>query len=76
MKNLTDWFDRAYVISCQHRPDRLAGTMDHLASAGLVDPPDISGQRRVVNLRFECYRSPYGNKPQVYGEAVELDPPT
>jgi hypothetical protein len=41
-----------------------------------IDPPEVPGTRRVVNIRFECYRSPkYGNKPQVTGEAVELPDP-
>ena len=31
--------------------------------------PSAPGKKRVVNIRFECYRSPYGNKPQVTGEA-------
>ena len=38
-----------------------------------VNPPDQPGETRVVNIRFECYTSPYGKKPQVTGEAVDLD---
>ena len=42
----------------------------------VIDPPEVPGTRRVVNIRFECYRSPrFGNKPQVTGEAVELPDP-
>lgn len=34
-------------------------------------PPPEEGSRQVVNIRFECYRSPdYGNKPQRIGEKV------
>lgn len=41
-----------------------------------IDPPSVPGTRRVVNIRFECYRSThFGNKPQVTGEAVELPDP-
>lgn len=40
-----------------------------------IDPPTVPGTRRVVNTRFECYRSPYGNKPQVTGEGVTLPDP-
>jgi hypothetical protein len=42
----------------------------------VIEPPEVAGSRRVVNIRFECYRSPrFGNKPQVTGEAVELPDP-
>lgn len=38
-----------------------------------IDPPSVPGTRRVVNIRFECYRSTrYGNKPQTTGEGVTL----
>lgn len=37
-----------------------------------LDPPAEPGTKRVVNVRFECYRSPYGNKPQLTGEGYEL----
>ena len=41
-----------------------------------IAPPSLPGTRRVVNIRFECYRSTrFGNKPQVTGEAVELPDP-
>lgn len=41
-----------------------------------IAPPEDPGERRVVNIRFECYRCPlFGNKPQVTGEAVELPDP-
>ena len=37
MKNLTDWFDRVYVINCAHRPDRLEETKKHLEETGMAD---------------------------------------
>jgi hypothetical protein len=41
-----------------------------------IPVPDEPGENRVVNIRFECYRSTaFGNKPQVTGEAVEIPPP-
>ncbi len=40
-----------------------------------LNPPDQPGEIRLVNIRFECYRTPYGNKPQVTGEAVDLPDP-
>lgn len=35
-------------------------------------PPDDEGTRRVINVRYECYRGPFGHKPQTTGEAYEL----
>lgn len=41
-----------------------------------IDPPEVPGERRVVNIRFTCYTgTKYGSKPQVMGEALELPPP-
>ena len=41
-----------------------------------IPPPAASGERRVVNRRFWCCpNSPYGFKPQVTGEGVELPVP-
>lgn len=37
MKNLTDWFDRVYVINCAHRPDRLEETKRHLEETKMAD---------------------------------------
>ncbi len=37
MKNLTDWFDRVYVINCAHRPDRLEETKKHLEETKMAD---------------------------------------
>jgi hypothetical protein len=36
----------------------------------VIDPPDVSGERRVVNVRYTCYSgAKYGAKPQLVGEA-------
>jgi len=40
-----------------------------------LNPLAQPGEIRLVNIRFECYRTPYGNKPQVTGEAVDLPDP-
>lgn len=37
MKNLTDWFDRVYVINCNHRNDRLQLVKDHFEKTGIAD---------------------------------------
>jgi len=36
-----------------------------------IDAPPEEGVSKVVNIRFICYRGPYGSKPQVTGEAYE-----
>ena len=41
MKNLTDWFDRVYVINCAHRPDRLEEVKKHLNETGMVDTEKV-----------------------------------
>jgi hypothetical protein len=33
-----------------------------------LEAPEEPGEIRVVNIRFECYRGPYGTKPQITGE--------
>ncbi len=41
MKNLTDWFDRVYVLNCAHRPERLKETKKHLNETGMADTEKI-----------------------------------
>lgn len=36
-----------------------------------IAAPSSQGETRIVNVRFICYRSPYGQKPQTTGEAYE-----
>lgn len=36
-KNLTDWFDRVYVLNCAHRPDRKEQILKHLDDSGMAD---------------------------------------
>ena len=39
-----------------------------------LDPPSEEGAARVVNIRYECYRTPqFGNKPQITGEGVDFE---
>jgi hypothetical protein len=36
----------------------------------VIEPPDVSGERRIVNVRYTCYSgAKYGAKPQLVGEA-------
>lgn len=38
-----------------------------------IAPPEVPGERRIVNIRFTCYTgAKFGVKPQVMGEAFEL----
>jgi hypothetical protein len=38
-----------------------------------IDPPEEPGETRIVNVRYECYRSTrLGIKPQITGEAYEI----
>jgi hypothetical protein len=48
MKNLTDWFSRVCVITCQHRPDRLEQTLAHLEASGLAHSAGVKVQRGVI----------------------------
>jgi len=41
-----------------------------------IDPPEVPGERRIVNIRYTCYAgTKFGSKPQVMGEALEIPPP-
>jgi hypothetical protein len=41
-----------------------------------IDPPEVPGQRRIVNIRYTCYAgTKFGVRPQVEGESLEIPPP-
>ncbi len=42
MKNLTDWFDKVYVINCAHRPDRLADVTVELERSNMADMQKVT----------------------------------
>lgn len=48
------------------------GGTDRHSSWYEIPVPDFIGQRRVVNVRYECYQSKFGTKPQINGEAIAL----
>jgi hypothetical protein len=38
-----------------------------------IDPPGEPGERKIVNVRYECYRSSrFGGKPQITGDAEDI----
>jgi hypothetical protein len=38
-----------------------------------IEPPGEPGERKIVNVRYSCYRSPrFGNKPQITGDAEDI----
>lgn len=41
MKNLTEFFDRVFVINCAHRPDRRERVLKHLAETGMADVEQV-----------------------------------
>ena len=63
MKNLTDWFDRVYVINCAHRPDRLKETKKHLAETGMSDNNKVIYYPAIIGDWTTCpadWKSGYG----------------
>jgi GR25 family glycosyltransferase involved in LPS biosynthesis len=54
MKNLTDWFDRVYVLNCAHRPDRLAVTKKHLDETGMVDADKVIYYPAIIGDWVTC----------------------
>lgn len=79
----TGWNTTSPVRSYYHEPEEpedftyewtgaAGGGTDRHSGWYEIPVPDFIGQRRVVNIRYECYRSKFGTKPQVTGEAVTL----
>lgn len=54
MKNLTDWFDRVYVINCAHRPDRLEETKRHLDETKMADNDKVHYYPAIIGDWTTC----------------------
>ena len=54
MKNLTDWFDRVYVINCAHRPDRLEETKKHLDETKMADNDKVHYYPAIIGDWTTC----------------------
>ena len=54
MKNLTDWFDRVYVINCAHRPDRLEETKKHLEETRMADNDKVHYYPAIIGDWTTC----------------------
>lgn len=54
MKNLTDWFDRVFVINCKHRPDRLERVKNHLADSGMADVSKVTFTPAIIGDWTTC----------------------
>lgn len=47
-KNLTDWFDKVFVINCAHRPDRKEQVLAHLEATGMADIAKVIVYQAIV----------------------------
>lgn len=54
MKNLTDLFDRVYVINCAHRPDRLEDTKKHLEETKMADNDKVHYYPAIIGDWTTC----------------------
>jgi len=54
MKNLTDWFDRVYVINCAHRRDRLEETKKHLEETRMADNDKVHYYPAIIGDWTTC----------------------
>ena len=48
LKNLTDWFDKVYIINCANRPDRLEAVTKHLTESGMADMSKVTIVKGVI----------------------------
>jgi hypothetical protein len=66
--NVIEWTGPGTGV--QNDPSWLAGDWIE------IDPPEVPGERRIVNIRYTCYAgTKFGSKPQVMGESLEIPPP-
>jgi hypothetical protein len=54
MKNLTDWFDRVYVINCAHRPDRLEDTKKVFDDSKMADNAKVYYSKAIIGDWTTC----------------------
>ncbi len=54
MRNLTDLFDRVYVINCAHRPDRLEDTKKHLEETKMADNDKVHYYPAIIGDWTTC----------------------
>lgn len=54
MKNLTDHFDRVFIINCKHRPDRLERVTTHLKETGMVDIDKVTIVSAIIGDWTTC----------------------
>ena len=54
MKNLTDLFDRVYVINCAHRPDRLEETKKHFEETKMADNDKVHYYPAIIGDWTTC----------------------
>lgn len=65
-KKLTDWFDKVFVINCQHRPDRLKEFVDEIISKEIADLDKITIFQAVIG-DFTTHPAGWGGGKGAWG---------